>query len=160
VNLASQLVVFALDGQQYALELSAVERTVRMVEITPLPHAPAIVAGIINVQGQIIPVLNIRKRFSLPERDARVDDQLLIARTKRRTVALAVDTVSGLINRPDGETTRHEEIVPGIEYVAGVVKLADGMAFIHDLDDFLSLEEEDALSAALEREEAGDSQSK
>jgi purine-binding chemotaxis protein CheW len=156
--LTSQFVVFTLDESRYALELSAVERTVRMVELTPLPHAPAIVAGVINAEGRIIPVLNIRKRFNLPERGIRVSDQLLIARTARRTVALIVDGVSGLIERPGQDMTRPDEIVPGIEYVAGVIRLADGMALIHNLNDFLSLGEEDALSAALDREEAGDAQ--
>jgi purine-binding chemotaxis protein CheW len=41
-----------------------VERIVRVVEVTPLPKAPEIVLGVVNVQGQIIPVINIRKRFS------------------------------------------------------------------------------------------------
>ncbi|MBF8302857.1 MAG: cheW40H-4 [Candidatus Dadabacteria bacterium] len=60
----NQLVVLTLDEQRYALHLSAVERIVRVVEVTPLPKAPEIVLGVVNVQGQIIPVINIRKRFS------------------------------------------------------------------------------------------------
>ncbi len=60
----NQLVVFAFDEQRYALHLSAVERIVRMVEITPLPKAPEIVLGVVNVQGRIVPIVNIRKRFS------------------------------------------------------------------------------------------------
>lgn len=59
----NQLVVFAFDEQRYALHLSAVERIVRMVEITPLPKAPEIVLGVVNVQGRIVPIVNIRKRF-------------------------------------------------------------------------------------------------
>jgi purine-binding chemotaxis protein CheW len=144
-----QLVTFTLENCRYAVPLPAVERAVRMVEITPLPKAPEIVLGIINLQGRIIPVLNIRKRFRLPGREPGLSDQLLIARTARRTVALVVDGVSDVIEHSPQETTPPPTIAPGLEYLAGVVKLADGMLFIHDLDDFLSLEEEDALEIAL-----------
>lgn len=149
----NNLVIFTLDSQHYALHLTVVERAVRMVEITPLPHAPEIVLGVVNLQGRIVPVLNLRKRFHLPERTAGVGDQLLIARTSRRTVALVVDAVSGVVDHPVQETIVPATIVPGLEYVTGVVKLADGMLFIHDLDGFLSLDEEEALAAAISGED-------
>ncbi len=146
---STNLVVFVLAGQRYAVHLSTVERSVRMVEITPLPQAPDIVFGVINLQGRIIPVLDLRSRFRLPERRPGLNDQLLIARTARRTVALVVDRVADVIDSPAGEEIAPATIVPGLEYVAGVVKLPDGLLFIHDLDGFLSLEEEEALDAAL-----------
>ncbi len=62
----NQYVVFTLDEQRYVLHLSAVKRIIRVVEITPLPKAPDIVLDVVNVEGQIIPVVNIRKRFRLP----------------------------------------------------------------------------------------------
>ena len=67
---SNQLVVFALDDQRYALHLSAVDRVVPMVRVTPLPKAPDIVIGVVNVQGRVIPVINMRRRFRLPEREA------------------------------------------------------------------------------------------
>jgi purine-binding chemotaxis protein CheW len=149
VNISDQLVVFTLDEHRYALSLSVVERAVRMVEITPLPKAPEIVLGAINLAGRIVPVLNIRKRFQLQGRKPALGDQLLIARTPSRTVALAVDTVDSVVQRPPDEVIAPPTIVPGLEYLAGVVKLADGMLFIHDLDRFLSLEEEQALATAI-----------
>jgi len=149
LNTPARLVVFSLDELHYALDLSAVERTVHMVEITPLPQAPEIIVGVINFQGQIIPVLNIRKRFRLPERAGSLSDQLLIARTQRRTVALAVDAVHSVIERSPLEILNPESVVPGMEYVKGLVKFADGMIFIHNLDAFLSLEEETVLEKAI-----------
>ena len=154
MNSPGQLVVFSLDERYYALDLSAVERTVHMVEVTPLPQAPEIVAGVINVQVRVIPVLNIRKRFRLPERPAALSDQLLIARTERRTIALTVDAVCGVVERSEQEIIEPASVLPGIEYVKGVVKFADGMIFIHDLDDFLSLDEENALESAIGEEES------
>ena len=120
-----------------------------MVEITPLPKAPEIVLGAINLAGRIVPVLNIRKRFHLHERKPGLGDQLLIARTPGRTVALAVDAVDSVIQHSPDEVVAPPTIVPGLEYLAGVAKLADGMLFIHDLARFLSLEEEQALATAI-----------
>lgn len=146
------LVVFTLDGRRYALQLSAVDRTVRMVEITPLPKSPEIILGVITVNGTIVPVLDIRRRFGIAPKKIKLSDHLLIARTTTRTVALVVDAVHEVIERTDGDVVLPETIVPGMEYVKGVVKLDDGMVFIHDLNGFLSLEEELALEAALEPE--------
>jgi purine-binding chemotaxis protein CheW len=146
---AYQLVVFALDQQRYALHLSAVERIVQVVEVTPLPKASGIVLGVVNVQGRIIPALNIRKRFRLPDRDVNLSDRLIVATTSRRTVALVVDSVSGVVERPASEVVAAAKVLSNMEYVEGVAKLENGMVFIHDLDRFLSLEEESALGDAM-----------
>jgi purine-binding chemotaxis protein CheW len=146
-----QLVVFALEDQRYALHLSAVKRIVRAVEMTPLPKAPEIVIGVINIQGRIIPVFNIRRRFHLPEREIELSDQLIIANTARRTVALVVDTVDGVIERLSEEVTPADQVLPRIEYVEGIVKLENGLVLIHDLDKFLSIDEEAKLDEAVNK---------
>jgi purine-binding chemotaxis protein CheW len=143
------LVIFILDGQQYCINLSSVERIVRIVEFTPLPKAPEIVSGVVNLRGRIIPVMNIRKRFRLPEREINLSDHLIIARTSSRTVALLVDEVCGVVETPVKEVIESGEILPCMDYVEGVVKLEDDMILIHDLDKFLSLNEEKALDDAL-----------
>ena len=145
-----RLIVFLLDQQRYALSLASVQRVVRAVEITPLPKAPAIVSGVINIQGQIVPVVNVRRRFRLPERDVVPSDQIIVARTAARPVALAVDAASGVIECSAERFVAAAAIVPGTEYVEGVVKLEDGMILIHDLDKFLSLDEEKSLTLAME----------
>jgi len=151
----NQYVVFTLDGQRYALHLFVVERIIRVVEMTSLPKAPDIVLGIVNVEGQIIPVVNIRKRFRLPERELNLSDVLIIAQTPRRTVALVADDVSGVIEGSGQDITEAKEILPRMEYVKGVVKLKDGLILINDLESFLSLEEEKALDDAMAKKLKG-----
>ncbi|MBC8458699.1 MAG: purine-binding chemotaxis protein CheW [Deltaproteobacteria bacterium] len=148
---SNRYVVFSLDGQRYALHLSAVERVIRVVEMTSLPKTPDIVLGIVNVEGQIIPIVNIRKRFRLPERELDLSDVLIIAQIPRRTVALVADNVSGVIEGSEQDITEAKEIFPRMEYVKGVVKLKDGLVLIHDLDKFLSLEEDKELDSALKK---------
>lgn len=148
-----RLVVFLLDGQRYALPLSSVTRIVCAAEVTPIPNAPAIVFGALNLQGNVIPVLDVRQRFQLPRRKIGVTDQFLIARTRRRSVALVVDEAQGLLEREASDVVSANLITPGLEQFQGVVKLEDGLVLIHDLEKFLSLDEELALDAAMEQVE-------
>lgn len=140
-----QLVVFALDEQRYALDLSVVQRIIRAVEVTTLPKAPDIILGVINVHGAIVPVVNMRRRFRIPERELLLADQIIIARTTRRVVALVADSVVGLVEMSEQDVILPENVTPGTGYLAGIVKLEDDIILIHDLDKFLSLEEERAV---------------
>lgn len=148
------LVVWTLDLQPYALPCAAVQRVARAVEVTPLPDAPAFVSGIVNVQGQVVPVMNVRERFRLPPRETALTDLLILARSARRTLAFFADAITGLIDYPEEGAAGSDVIVPGMGCIAGVVKFSDGMILIQDLDRFLSLDEENALDAALSQEKA------
>jgi purine-binding chemotaxis protein CheW len=143
------LVVWTLDMQRYALPFSVVERVVRAVEITPLPDAPAVVSGIVNVQGRVIPVVNVRQRLHLPAREMALTDLLVLAHSAKREVAFFADAVSGLADYPEDDIVLSDVIVPGMGCIAGVMKLADGMILIQDLDRLLSLDEENSLDKAL-----------
>jgi len=147
-----QLVVFRLDEQRYALSLAAVERIVRAAEVTLLPNAPPIVLGALDVEGRVLPVLNIRRRFGLREREVSPADQFLIARTAPRTVVLVVDEAQGVIERSQAEIIGSAQIVPGLGQFQGVVRLDDGLVLIHDLEKFLSLDEARALDDAINQE--------
>lgn len=147
-----RLVLFRMEGQRYALGLDAVVRIVQAAEITPLPEAPEIVLGVIEADEGVLAVLNARRRFKLPERDIRPSDHFLIARTARRTVALVIDEAEGVVERSPGEIVQAPKIVPGLEHVRGIARLADGLVLIHDLETFLSLDEERILDAAMSRE--------
>lgn len=145
-----KLVTFSLDDRKFALYVSAVQRIIRVVEVTALPKAPEIVLGVINMHGLIIPVFDIRKRFRLPPREMQLGDQMIVASTSKRTVALLVDSVSDVIEIPEEKIIAGNKVLPGMEYVEGVVKTEDGMILIHDLEQFLSLQEEKALHEAME----------
>jgi len=142
-------VVFSLDAGRYALPLAAVERIVRAVEVTPLPTAPPIVLGAIDVQGRVLPVLNLRRRFGLRERAIEPADQFLIARTMNRTVVLVVDAAQGVLQSTASDTISAATLTTGLEHIQGVIRLPDGLVLIHELDLFLSATESRALDEAL-----------
>jgi purine-binding chemotaxis protein CheW len=144
---------FALDGLRYALPLSAVLRVVRAVEVTPLPKAPGIVLGVVNITGEIMPVIDLRSRFRLPAREMSCDDRLIVARSSGRTVVLAAESVSGVREIAAEAVAMGETLIPSAEYLHGVAALDDGLVVISDLERFLSLDEEERLDAALSGDE-------
>jgi purine-binding chemotaxis protein CheW len=144
-----QILVFELDRQRYGLRLPAVERVLRAVEVTPLPQTPEVVWGVIDIEGQVVPVLSLRKRLVLSEQPIGVSDQFVLARTPRRRVALVVDSACGVIEKTAADLIESDKILPDLKQIEGVIQLDDGIVLIHDLDRFLSLEEELALARAI-----------
>lgn len=147
---ALTLLVFLLEGQRYGLRLSSVQRVVSAAEVTPLPKAPSIVLGVLNIGGALAPLIDLRRRFSLPERAMKSTDRILLARTPRRAVCLLVDKTEGLIEIEEEKWVAGGAVLPHLDHIEGLVKLEDGIVLIHDLERCLSLEEEEALDIAIE----------
>lgn len=143
------LLVIQLDELRIALSLSNIERVIRAVYPTTLPEAPDIILGVVNMQGRIIPLVNLRRRFHLAERKIALTDRMVIAHAARRPVALVVDAVSGVLEYPAQDIVAAQAVLPGIGYVEGIVKLKDGLILIHNLGTFLSLEEAASLDRAM-----------
>ena len=152
ISILTKVVVFRLDEQRYAAPLAEVERVIPAVEITALPNAPAIVFGVINVAGIVMPVINLRRRFRVKERGVSPADQFLIVHASRRMVALVIDEVLGLLEYMDEEIIRVTQVVPGVDQIHGLIKHPDGLVLIHDLEKLLSLDEDQVLESALNQE--------
>lgn len=155
---SARLVSFEIDGNGYALHLAVVERVIWAVEVTPLPKAPAIVQGLIDMHGHVIPLISLRRRFNLRDREVGTSDHFIVARMEatgiaaddRRLVALAVGSVQGVVEVATKDISGADAVVAGLEYVEGVVRVAGGLLLIHDLNRCLSLEETRDIDAALE----------
>jgi len=137
-----QLLTFTLADQEYALPIAHVVQVVRMVAITPAPKAPAMVAGMLNLRGTVIPVIDLRKRFDLRPRPYGLDDHLLIARTGKSTVALMVDAVTAVLTTPASNIELPSEVgSPLTQYISAVGKLGSRLLLILDLDKVVTIEE-------------------
>jgi purine-binding chemotaxis protein CheW len=143
------LVVFEIDGRRYGLPAADVREIVRAVTVSPLPAAPPIVEGLINVRGALVPVLDLRARFRLPAKDPSHTDYLLLASAGARLVAFRADRALDLARVDAADIEDATAIVPDAHYLRGVAKLADGLVLIHDLRTFLKDTEAVALDDAL-----------
>lgn len=150
MNENHRLVLFILEDQKYALPLETVDRVVRAVEVTPLPEAPPIVAGIFNLQGRPVPVVDLRRRFRLAERAVDVDDHFLVARSSTMLVAFPVDEALGLVKEFDDEPVPAADVVPDLPYVASVVPSGAEMIYVLDIDTVLTDDENETLQQTLE----------
>ena len=152
---ANPHVVFLLEGQRYALALEQVERLLRAVEITPLPESFGTVCGVVNVQGTVIPVLDLRRRFGVPEREIDVGDQLLVVRSGKTLIALPVDDTIGLVLEAAGEplATGGGDSQPA--YVSSVLPMGGDLVMVLDVAALLTPSELHALSDMDQSEQEG-----
>lgn len=144
-----EVLLFTLEGQRYGLPSAEVRELVRAVRLTPLPRAPDVVEGLLDLRGELLAVLDLRRRFRLPPRPLSPTDHFVLARVGPRTVGLRVDRAEGLLTFEPGAFDEAPSALPGVGYVAGVVKLPDGLVLVHDLGSFLSEAEALALDTAL-----------
>jgi purine-binding chemotaxis protein CheW len=149
-----EVLLFTLEAQRYALPLEDVRELVRAVRLTPLPRAPAVVEGLLDLRGELLPVLDVRRRFRLPARRLSPSDHLIVAQAGARRIALRVDRAEGLLALEPGQFDSSPRELPGVGYVAGALKLPDGLVLLHDLRTFLSQAEALELEEALAKEGA------
>lgn len=145
------LLVFTLGEQRLAVSAERVKEIVRAVALAALPKAPPVIEGVINYRGEVLPVLDIRQRFSFPPTSLRPDQRFIIAFAGARGVVLRVDQVTELLTVPESAIETGVSALPGVEYVSGVARLPDGLIVIHDLERFLSLDEVRQVDAALQQ---------
>jgi purine-binding chemotaxis protein CheW len=144
-----QILAFRVDDRRFGLQLLRVRRVVRAVDPTPLPQAPEAVLGVIDLQGTIVPVLNIRGKFGFPLRDIGLADQFIIADTSSRIVALLVDSTIEVLEFPADAIVQTRQFAQESDQVDGVVRLQDGLLLIQDLERFLSSNEQLVLEEAI-----------
>ncbi len=137
-----QYLVFEINNKFYAVKLSAVERVIRAVELIHLPKAPDNLLGLINMQGAIIPVVNIRKKFNLPNQEIELDNRIIISRTSTRTIAFIVDSVEGVIDFSQDQLDRARQILPEMEqYIGGVGDINSNAVLIYKIDQLYPVKE-------------------
>ncbi len=145
------LLVFELEGERCALPAADVREVLRAVLPARLPNAPDIVAGVLDVRGELVPLVDVRRRFGLPPRTLAADDHIVIARVGHRLVAFAVERAEDVVRVPSVDVRDVADVAIGTQHVAGVARLDDGLLVIHDLRAFLSADEALALDGALVR---------
>lgn len=147
---AREVLVFEVGSQKYGLPTADVRELVRAVAITPLPGAPAVIEGVVDVRGRVLPVLGVRARFRLPPKALDLSDHFIVASAGPRGVILRVDRATHLALVDEASVQSPETLGPGGAYLAGVARLEDGLVLIQDLTTFLSAAEAASLDEALQ----------
>lgn len=142
-----QLVTFHVGDEEFGVEILEVREINRMMEITRVPHAPEFVEGVINLRGQVIPVVDLRKRFGLQAVERDKSARIVVVELGDRVVGFLVDSVSEVLRVPRGLVEPPPPIVGGIDaaYIEAVVKLEDRLLILLDLRKLLSRGETEEL---------------
>jgi purine-binding chemotaxis protein CheW len=134
-----QLVTFQLGKEFYGIDIMDVEGIVRVQDVRPIPNAPYFVEGIFNLRGDIIPVINLHKRFHLQNAELSDEDKLLsgfiIIRFDRMKMSIFIDKVSRVVTVKTDEIQSPPQMISGIgaEYINGVVHRESGYLIILDV---------------------------
>jgi len=131
----NQFFVFRIDSQRFAIRLENVEKVIRAIELIKVPESLDYLIGLINMEGRILPVFDLRKRFFLPSKEMDIDDRLLISSAATGTIAVIVDSVEGIVEFSSQQIYSAKSIFPKMDYyIEGVWKDGDDTAIIYDVD--------------------------
>lgn len=135
-----QLVTFRIGEEEFGVDILAVQEIIRLLQITPVPRAPASIEGVINLRGKVIPVVNMRSRFSLPARQATSQTRIVVMELEEKIVGFLVDAVSEVLRIPAATVEEPPPVVAGIgsEYIRGVGKLDGRLLILLDLTHLMS----------------------
>ena len=144
-----QLVSFMLADEEYGVEVLKVREIIRMPTITKMPNVPQHVEGIINLRGKVIPIISMRRRFSLIESENSNQTRIIIMDVCGALTGFIVDAVSEVIRIHSSEIQPPPSMVLsggiGQEFITGVINHAERLLIIMDIDMMFSEDERDSF---------------
>ncbi len=142
VQTASEpFVLFELAGAHYGVPSRAVRQVEMVEEITPVPNAPSFVEGIVFVRGQVIPTINLRRRFGFETVARDLRTRLIVVSSRGRTGGLLVDSAREFVSIPSGAIQKPPDEIAGLsgKYLEGIALLGERPILILDVDEVLNL---------------------
>lgn len=138
-----QWVTFKLEGELYGINVIQVQEVLRVTEIAPVPGAPDYVLGIINLRGNVVTVIDTRRRFMLNEREIDDNTRIVIIEVMGQIVGLLVDGVAEVVYLRESEVESAPDVGSdeSSKYIQGVVSRESGLLIMVDVNKLLSTEE-------------------
>lgn len=139
------LVIFTLDNEHYGVDISEVWEINTMLDITRVPQAPDFIEGVINLRGQIVPVMDLRKRLGLPARTYGRDTRIMVIQTMGNRLGLIVDSVREVVKVPQDVIEPPSQLTTLIKdtYLRGIAKQERYLIILLDVHRLLSESEQE-----------------
>ncbi|MGD0476358.1 MAG: chemotaxis protein CheW [Candidatus Velthaea sp.] len=130
-----QAVTFALGSEEYGVDIAQVQEINRMVTITHVPRAPQFMEGVINLRGQLIPIIDLRTRFGMERSERTKNTRIVVTEIGSKRIGMVVDSVSEVLRIPVEQIEDAPDLVAGVdtEYIRGVGKMGDRLIIMLDL---------------------------
>ncbi len=138
-----QWVTFRLDNETYGINVMQVQEVLRVSEIAPVPGAPDYVIGIINLRGNVVTVVDTRRRFGLPPKEPDSASRIVIVEAAGQVIGILVDSVAEVVElrSTEIETAPNVGNEDSARYIQGVTSRDGKLLILVDLNKFLSEEE-------------------
>ncbi|NUO40056.1 MAG: purine-binding chemotaxis protein CheW [Gemmatimonadaceae bacterium] len=151
---ADKLVVFRLGEDLFAADIFSVERVLRYVAPTPVPDMPAYIEGVMDYQGHVVPVVNLRLRFELPAASTGGETRTLVLNVAGEWIGVVVDAVTEVAAYDRGAVSAPPKLFRGLsaEYLKGIVRRGERLVIFLDVAQLLSSTERISLAEAGARE--------
>lgn len=135
------IVTFNL-GEEYGVQIHQVHEILRVEGITKVPNCPVYMEGVINLRGRVLPVLNLRRKLRLPDREVGKESRIVVTEVGPKVIGLLVDGVSQVIKVPANfvESAPEEVLEVDTDYITGVGKMGDRLIILLDLEKLLKRE--------------------
>ena len=120
----SQVVSFRLGEEEYGVDIMTVQEIILLGCITQVPEVPDHVLGVINLRGNVIPILNLRRRFGMPDQEPEDETRIVVMNLNGRTVGVVVDGVSEVLRLSLDDISPPPQSLSGVgkEYINGLAR--------------------------------------
>ena len=143
---------FTVGKEDYGIEVCFVTEIIGIQKITDVPDMPEYVKGVINLRGKVIPVMDVRLRFRMPERE--YDDRtcIVVVSVNGSAVGLVVDTVREVVDIPESQIELPPEVAEGNvqRYIKGLGKMGEDVKILLDVDNLVRKEHMEAIKSSVE----------
>ena len=139
------LVTFRLGNNEYAIDIMQAKEIIKMEKITLIPNAPNYVEGVINLRGNIIPIVDLKKRFNLEENEGEKNTGIIIVKIDDVDMGIIIDAISKVVSISNSNIQPPPPMLSGIgqKYIKGVAKLEDKLLVVLDLEKLIVGDEDD-----------------
>jgi len=143
-----QYVIFKLNNEEYGMDIENVREIIVYKNCTKIPNAPKFIEGMIDIRGCVTPIINLKKRLNLDEKDDIKDQRIIIINIKEKQVGFIVDDASQVLTLSEKQIEDPPEIIMSStrEYIVGVGKVENKIILLLDLEKVLSKEEKEDIS--------------
>jgi purine-binding chemotaxis protein CheW len=161
VYLAGKYLTFALDKEEYAIEILKVNQIIRLQQITAIPRTPSFVRGVINLRGMIIPIIDLRKKFQMNEHADTERSCIVVIQLeqdgKKINMGIIIDEVREVLEIPADDIEKTPEFGAGIDtqFIMGMAKTGNNVKMMLDISKVLTTSEIKGLSNLSNKDENG-----
>ncbi len=138
-----QFVTFVIAEENYGVEVLKVQEIIGMTGIVFVPNSPDFMKGVINLRGSVVPVVDMRKRFHMEERQYDMFTVIIIVEIKKMLVGMIVDSVSDVVGIPEAgiHDTPHFTAKIDTQFIAGIGQINEKLVILLDIDEIFSADE-------------------